>query len=597
MNCLRRGRAIGAAGLLGVFGGVTGCGARPMAPAAAIPVSSPALTQAVDPLIRRDARLLAMLDRREVDTLLVDSLLIDPDPVRRARATLAIGQGKVRARYYQLRALIQDGDTAIAANAAFALGLAKDSAAIPSLVRAIGGAPASVAREAAWALGEMGEPARASLLGLLGSPVRGGGINTLSVAFARPYDVRAAIMLAIARLQPYPTARMVPWLRDRDIQVVRAVAYGMARQRAKGGARALLALRAHPDEELRQHVARILTRGTVGDSLGAAAQAALRVLASDPVDRVRINAVRSAATFGVRLADDVVRRFADSVPNVRMAAAELAGESFGRDVTLWTRAWDADTTLAVRRALLATIRKLALPVAPLIEEQWGQHADWRYRVASLGEGDGRSGEPAITERARRLLTDTNPRVRRVAALRVNGPTSDAADSVQRALRRRAPDRSIEEYEALVRRFWGGGSAPVFAYLDTEVGTVTLELFGRDAPLIVESFVALAGGGRYNDGVFHRVVPNFVAQDGDITADGSGRAEFTLRESYSRQRHGRGCVGLATSGPDTGGSQFYLCHSPQPHLDGAYTVFGRVVAGGEVLDRLVQGHRLLSVRVP
>ena len=135
-----------------------------------------------------------------------------------------------------------------------------------------------------------------------------------------------------------------------------------------------------------------------------------------------------------------------------------------------------------------------------------------------------------------------------------------------------------------------------AVISTERGQITLELFGADAPLIVEAFVDLANRGFYRNTTFHRVVPNFVVQDGDPTGTGSGGPGFALRESYSRRRHERGAVGLATSGPDTGGSQYYLCHSAQPHLDGGYSVFGRVTAGLDVMDRIVQGDRMLRIEI-
>jgi len=83
----------------------------------------------------------------------------------------------------------------------------------------------------------------------------------------------------------------------------------------------------------------------------------------------------------------------------------------------------------------------------------------------------------------------------------------------------------------------------------------------------------------------------VVQDGD-----GGSPGFSLRESYSRRRHDRGAVGLATAGPDTGSSQYYLCHSSQPHLDGGYTVFGRIIDGFEVLDHIVQGDRMLRIDI-
>jgi cyclophilin family peptidyl-prolyl cis-trans isomerase len=158
-------------------------------------------------------------------------------------------------------------------------------------------------------------------------------------------------------------------------------------------------------------------------------------------------------------------------------------------------------------------------------------------------------------------------------------------------------RPLEDYQRLVERYWHVRAAPR-AFIDTDEGTITLELFGHDAPLVVESFTRLAQSGKYRNSIFHRVVPNFVLQDGDIgNGTGEPEAPFTLRESWTRRRHERGCLGLATAGPDTGGSQFYLCHSAQPHLDGGYTVFGRVIDGFDVMDRLVQGDRMLQVRVP
>ena len=82
---------------------------------------------------------------------------------------------------------------------------------------------------------------------------------------------------------------------------------------------------------------------------------------------------------------------------------------------------------------------------------------------------------------------------------------------------------------------------------------------------------------FDGGTWHRVVPNFVIQDGDPRGDGWGGPGFALRDENNRRRYGRGTVGMALSGPDTGGSQFFITHSPQPHLDGTYPVIGEVVA--------------------
>jgi cyclophilin family peptidyl-prolyl cis-trans isomerase len=94
-----------------------------------------------------------------------------------------------------------------------------------------------------------------------------------------------------------------------------------------------------------------------------------------------------------------------------------------------------------------------------------------------------------------------------------------------------------------------------------------------------------------------VVPGFVAQDGDPRGDGNGGPGYAIRDELNRRRYARGAVGMALSGPDTGGSQYFLTLSPQPHLDGHYTVFARVVGGLEVMDALVQGDRIIEVEVP
>jgi peptidylprolyl isomerase len=107
----------------------------------------------------------------------------------------------------------------------------------------------------------------------------------------------------------------------------------------------------------------------------------------------------------------------------------------------------------------------------------------------------------------------------------------------------------------------------------------------------------AAGGRYNGVPFHRVVPNFVVQGGDhFRRDGYGGPDVPIRSEFNRLRYRTGTAGMASSGKDTEGVQFFLTHSPTPHLDGRYTVFGQVVAGQEVVDALLQGDLLLRARL-
>lgn len=119
-----------------------------------------------------------------------------------------------------------------------------------------------------------------------------------------------------------------------------------------------------------------------------------------------------------------------------------------------------------------------------------------------------------------------------------------------------------------------------------------------SPLTVANFVALAERGFYNNLSFHRVVPNFVAQGGDPRSDGSGGPGYSIREeaSLSWKDHFRGRLGIATSGKDTGGSQFFVNHGANMHLVGTYTSFGHVTSGMDVVDSLTQDDVILSVRV-
>jgi cyclophilin family peptidyl-prolyl cis-trans isomerase/HEAT repeat protein len=140
------------------------------------------------------------------------------------------------------------------------------------------------------------------------------------------------------------------------------------------------------------------------------------------------------------------------------------------------------------------------------------------------------------------------------------------------------------YQRVVARM----NRKVTATIHTEKGAVTMELFPQDAPITVDSFITLARRGYFNNLTFHRVVPNFVIQGGDPRGDGEGGPGYQIRCEVNTRPYVRGAVGMALSGKDTGGSQFFITHSPQPHLDGGYTVFGQVTSGMEVVDRIVRG---------
>lgn len=138
---------------------------------------------------------------------------------------------------------------------------------------------------------------------------------------------------------------------------------------------------------------------------------------------------------------------------------------------------------------------------------------------------------------------------------------------------------------------------VRAIVTTQKGSFTIEFLPEAAPLTVDNFIKLARSGYYNGLEVHRVVPNFVMQDGDPRGDGNGGPGWSIRCEVNMVPYDRGAVGMALSGKDTGGSQWFVTHSPQPHLDGGYTVFGHVnETGMKVVDKIVRGDKIVSVRV-
>jgi peptidylprolyl isomerase len=128
------------------------------------------------------------------------------------------------------------------------------------------------------------------------------------------------------------------------------------------------------------------------------------------------------------------------------------------------------------------------------------------------------------------------------------------------------------------------------------GTVVIRLLGREAPIHVLNFKKLAEKGVYNGLRIHRVVPNFVIQGGDPRGDGWGGAGENIHDQFNRIPYKRGAVGMPTAGKDTGGSQFFITMSRQPHLDGNYTVFGEVISGMEFVDSTEIGDSIVKVQI-
>ena len=203
----------------------------------------------------------------------------------------------------------------------------------------------------------------------------------------------------------------------------------------------------------------------------------------------------------------------------------------------------------------------------------------------------RHQDVAATRAIEEALNDEDHLVRRLAVelLRARG-AGDQSDRIGIVRTLRPPAYYLEQARRLNQ------TSPLRARLVTTRGVIELELFRRDAPLTVANLVTLAGNGYFNGLGFHRVVPNFVIQGGDPRGDGEGGPGYQIRCEINTRPYLRGTLGMALSGKDTGGSQFFITHSAQPHLDGGYTVFGQVLRGHEIVDQIVRGDRITELTV-
>jgi peptidyl-prolyl cis-trans isomerase B (cyclophilin B) len=137
-----------------------------------------------------------------------------------------------------------------------------------------------------------------------------------------------------------------------------------------------------------------------------------------------------------------------------------------------------------------------------------------------------------------------------------------------------------------------------ARIATARGEIVLKLFPEHAPLTVNNFVFLARENFYDGVAFHRVIADFMIQGGDPTGSGSGGPGYRFADETRGNplQHETGVISMANAGPNTNGSQFFITHSPQPHLNGRHTVFGKVLQGQDVVDAIRQGDVMVSVRI-
>lgn len=357
-------------------------------------------------------------------------------------------------------------------------------------------------------------------------------------------------------------------LADDGLDAVREV-YGMAAPPRESGVSEVPAMLATAPLEAAEVVRALVAAGeTDADGwlplLAAYGPEAARAEVLRQIETVNPEQAAAAAERLLRDGSSVLQAVAGEVIARLWAASALRGEGAQ---ARWTDAiWDAQRDLAGTGALEP--RLILLDAA-------------------------RSIDPATMRlRASALLPDPD-RVIRLWALRnvPPEPNSRAAELIAEAIGPLETGRTLPDYRQLAEELIALQQTPPRLEVETSRGTFVWELQPAWAPLSARAYLDWVEAGFFDDMVFHRVVPDFVIQAGDPTAVGYGGAPGSLRSEETPIPYTPGTVGLALAGRDTGGSQFFVVHSPQPHLTGVYPVLGRIVEGGAFVDRIQPGDAL------
>ena len=278
-----------------------------------------------------------------------------------------------------------------------------------------------------------------------------------------------------------------------------------------------------------------------------------------------------------------------AIPDVLRALAAFKPT----DLATVARAHLTDSDVIVRGTaadLLADLPPSEETTRSLVQA-WPQAANDTLNDAAISIVDalGKQKTDAANNQLKEALKSGDPLIRRraAAALKASGAGDFSAQIGTVHTRNTDAD-----YSRALSRI----GKNVRAVVTTSKGSFTIEFLPEAAPLTVDNFVQLAQRNYYRNVTIHRVVANFVIQDGDPRGDGNGGPGYQIRCEINQVLYDRAAVGMALSGKDTGGSQWFVTHSPQPDLDGGYTVFGRVVAGMDVVDKIVRGDVIQSVTI-
>lgn len=533
---------------------------------------------------------------------LVDRLSSSPDV--QARAALALGVSAKNGQALEARALTAllslvraEQPPEVRFAAAWALGQSKAPAARPALMLCVSDALSEVRAVCAKGLGEVGADADAVALKKL--------IDDSDYRVAVEASRSLAKLAARCRSAACPALGA---LGDLGLRVER-----LLRGDAAGGGQPLLALAqtglpatgvpvlvslrqqlaagsSVPDQRTRRDAANIDCR--LAAAIDRARGSLHEVLSCgwgliDEPRRLTLGLQELAtvpAAVPAKRAADVGGYVFHADPRVKLAAIELLGATPTPAAMEKVRGQLGSSDLVLAAAAAAASARLkdtmAVPQIRALVPRVGSQVDVAPTVAAALASLG-AKEAAVDLQP--WLQSTNASIRAAAAAALTtleGRPVEAARVERPADGTKPPPLPV-------------GAALIFT---TEKGEFEVALYRADAPLTATSVYTLAKRGFYRGLAFHRVVPDFVVQGGDPRGDGEGGPGYSIRCEVNQRPYRRGVVGMALSGKDTGGSQFFVTAAPQPHLDGRYTAFGEVVKGQDVVDALLEGDRILEVRV-
>jgi cyclophilin family peptidyl-prolyl cis-trans isomerase/HEAT repeat protein len=488
--------------------------------------------------------------------------IFDPDP--RVLSAVVYTMGRLGYTVYEDRIieLLGSDDASMRMKAAEALGRLKSKKAIDELYALTGDGNRMIALKATEALARIGEKKCARALEeLLSAP------DTYIKVIALDG------LTAMGRKQAFEA--VVPLLRS-ESQMIRSSALAAAGATGAKNAREYL-LAAYREGTPLDRMAAVNALGAVGDRQDLALLTTALSSGADPLVRegaaAGLGAWRNEKELFEPLADGT--RPADALLAAARGddwvVASIAAESLGKTGNEKT-VGDLILIYPERNERLESDRKLAILGA----------------IATLGDRRHIKEEsvPPLLSLLSKASRDPDPRIGEKAceiASRFGGSLEPQPTG--------AWPRGVQP--------WGEPALPLGERkirIVTDRGDIEVVLFGDDAPNVVGSIITLAENGFYEDLAFHRVVPGFVIQGGCPRGDGWGDAGYFLRSQFNMHRYERGTVGMAHSGKDTAGSQFFITQTPQPHLNGRYTVIGKVTSGMEIVDVIERGDRFKIVVV-